>query len=308
MALHLGYAGLGNPIDFDEFAASLRQSGVDLSHEDGVVRAAAMLASLYTDRTFLADRALEELKANCARQTEINRYGAQVLVLDRVAGSHFIRANFWPSRDDPVLLASGEGHYAYHLAHDHNFDFLTLGYWGPGYRSRWYEYDYAQISGYCGEAAGLSLIEEGLLSPGRMLHYRAHRDVHEQLVPDALSISINIVPESPTSLWRDQYHFDLARGCVASIATISQNEILLRIAAALSDNGLDLADDYARHHPSERVRWQAWRALIGRCATVAQRTSLLEVAASDTSSLVRGQANILLDKLADMMESRSGDI
>jgi hypothetical protein len=33
------------------------------------------------------------------------------------------------------MRASGAAAFVYGLPHDHNFDFLTLGYFGPGYWS-----------------------------------------------------------------------------------------------------------------------------------------------------------------------------
>lgn len=293
-------------IGFDEFCATLSEGGVDLTHDEGVASAAALLARLYENRSFLADIALSELKAGCKSSRQDNPYGAQVMMLDRVSGSHFVRANFWPAADDPLLALSGLGHYAYHLPHDHNFDFVTVGYAGSGYRSRWYEYDYAKVAGYTDEPVDLIAVEEGALTPGRMLHYRAHRDVHDQHPPETLSISINIIPENLNALWLDQYHFDLDRRCLSQLPTIGQSEVALRIAAILSDDGLDLAHDFARHHPSERVRWQAWRALLASHADQRARAALMETAVSDDSALVSGEARGWLAALAGRMETGVG--
>lgn len=308
MALDLTQSGSAEPIGFDEFCAQLTEQGVDLADDDCAGALAKLLARLNANRTFLADIALAELKTDCSSQVSMNAYGAQVLMLGRVAGSHFIRANFWPANDDPVLKASGARHYAYHLPHDHNFDFLTVGYWGPGYRSRWYEYDNAMVAGYCGEKINLAPVEDGHLSPGRILHYRAHRDVHDQYPPATLSISVNIIPENAHAVWRDQYHFDLDRGCLSEVATIGQTEIALRIVAALSEDGLDLAHEFARNHPSDRVRWHAWKALLAAQKDAAARLALLENATSDASSLVGGEARRLQSELTNWVETGVGNI
>lgn len=292
----------GDPIELDEFVARLDQQGVDLTHDDGIAAAAVLLARLHGNRRFLVDRALAALKDHCADQSAINGYGAQVLLLHRRIGRHFVRANFWPAMDDPVLLASGPQHYFYHVPHDHNFDFLTIGHIGPGYGSRWFTYDNAAISGFPGEPAGLRLIEEGVLAQGRLLHYRAHRDVHDQLPPSALSISLNIIPEDPAIVWHDQYLFDFDRGCVQAIPTLSQGEIALRIAASLSDDGLDLAHSFARHHPSDRVRWHAWRAIAGANPDASARISHYCDAISDRSLLVSRRAAAMVDRLTGAME------
>jgi hypothetical protein len=227
-----------------------------------------------------------------------NAYGAQVLLLHRAEGQFFIRANFWPAADDPVVRASGTAHYAYDLAHDHNFDFLTVGYLGPGYRSDWYDYDHADVVGYAGEPVDLTLTERGQLTPGRLLHYRAHRDIHAQHPPPSLSVSLNIVPENPGLLWRDQYIFDLDRQEVAGIQTVVPSEALLKLAVHFGDgNGYDLAEQLAAHHPSHRVRWSAWRALIGAANAPAERLATAERAAAAPSPLVAAQARAMLDHL-----------
>lgn len=287
----------GEAIDLDEFVARIDEQGVDLTNEDGVAAAAGLLSRLHGNRHFLIDRALSALKDHCADQAAINGYGAQVLMLHRSIGRHFVRANFWPAIDDPVLLASGPEHYFYHVPHDHNFDFLTVGHVGPGYGSRWFTYDNQALAGYPGEDAGLQLVEHGELSTGRMMHYRAHTDVHDQLPPSALSISINIIPENPATVWQDQYIFDFDRGCIHAIPTLSQGEIALRIAAGLSKDGLDLAHEFARHHPSDRVRWHAWRAIAGTNLAVAERISLYCDATSDISPLVNKRAAAMVERL-----------
>lgn len=216
-------------------------------------------------------------------------------MLHRVPGRYLIRANFWPAADDPTLLASGSEHNFYHQPHDHNFDFLTVGYAGPGYRSRWYECDPPIRDGHIGATVHLVPVEEGQLTPGRILHYRAHRDVHDQLPPEALSISINIIPERPDIVWKDQYFFDVTASRISGLPTIAANEVLLRLAAVLApEEGRDMAHDMALCHPSHRVRWTAWRALIGSAETPADRQQLIEqAAASGCASIAAGAARLL---------------
>lgn len=288
----------GAAVGFDEFVALLDDRTPDLRHEDGVVHAATALARLAANSDFLVQRAVEELKDHCSAQQRSNNYGAQVLMLHQVPGRYFVRANFWPALDDPVVQASGTDHYFYHIPHDHNFDFVTVGYAGPGYRSRWFEYDHDSIAGYVGEPVALVPVEDGMLHQGRVLHYRAHRDVHDQLPPSRLSISLNIVPEAAMAQWRNQYLFDVHRACITGLPTITPAEIALRIAAAFSAEGLDIVHHLARRHPAERVRWRAWRALIGSEGTATDRLSHAEAALMDQSALVRSAAHATLRAMA----------
>lgn len=297
MPLDLGEAGDVAAIDLKECAARLDAQGCDLTSDEGVAAAAALLARLSANRDFLVERAMAELEQRCSGQQASNRYGSQVLMLARREGGWFMRANFWPAADDPVLQASGADHYVYHVAHDHNFDFLTVGHRGPGYRSNWYERDDAPLIGVPGEAARLTLVEQGQLTPGRMILYRAHRDVHDQLPPDSLSISLNIVPDQPQTKWRDQYLFDTASNTVAAVPTLSQGEVILRIAVQMGGgNGLELAHHLARHHPCHRARWNAWLAIAGR-EEEAGRRQVYERASSEHSALVTGMAKLFLDRM-----------
>ena len=121
MAFDLGQADGAPAISFEEFVATLEEDGFDLSHESGVLAARALLARLYANREFLVERAIAELKDACVGQSRTNRYGAQVLMLPHLPGNFFVRANFWPAIDDPVLQVSGAHQYFYGVPHDHNF-------------------------------------------------------------------------------------------------------------------------------------------------------------------------------------------
>ena len=283
------------PIALDECIARLDEGGINLRSDDGVAAASALIGRLWANRDFLLDFVLDELKSNGQRQLSSNRYGAQALMVHRSPGRYFIRANFWPAEGDAVVQASGRTHFAYDVPHDHNFDFITVGYLGPGYRSQWYEYDYAAVDGYEGEAVELSEGELGQLHHGRILHYRAHRDIHMQLPPESLSVSVNIIPERPDVVWRDQYLFDLNRRNIASVQSMAPSEMFLRLAVHFAgEDGIDVAQDFARHHPSGRMRWSAWRALIAASETALERLHLLERAAADTNVIVSAHAKALL--------------
>ena len=185
-------------------------------------------------------------------------------MLSPLGGEFFLRANIWPSRDEHMFRASGGGAFVYGLPHDHNFDFLTLGYFGPGYWSDYWEYDYEAVAGAIGEPAGLRFVERSRLEPGKLLHYRAHRDVHSQLPPDALSVSLNVMHAGGAQGWLDQYRFDVERNTIAGVLSPGASEVFLRIAVGLGgDEALDLAERFARTHPSDRMRLTALEAQAG---------------------------------------------
>jgi hypothetical protein len=250
--------------ELGECLAALATSGFDPLDEASLLHAARWLRRLGGNRDFLADLLLAELKQRHRDEDSASAYGPQVVMLSPLGGEFFLRANIWPSPDEHMFRASGAGTFVYGLPHDHNFDFLTLGYFGPGYASDYWEYDFAAVAGAIGEPAGLRFVERSRLEPGKLLHYRAHRDVHSQLPPAALSVSLNVMHAGGAQGWLDQYRFDVARNAIAGVLSPGASEVFLRIAVGLGGaEAIDLAESFARSHPSERMRLTALEAQAG---------------------------------------------
>lgn len=273
---------LNDLIDWCESAA------FDPTCEEGLAAAAPMLHALSRNRDFLADLALAELKTRCADQRRTNPYSAQVVLLHPPTHRYVLRAAFWPAAQDHVVRMSGEAAFLYHVPHDHGFDFLTVGYLGPGYGSDYYEYDNGDVAGTDGEPVSLRFIERSHLSEGRMLLYRANRDIHAQLPPTSLSASLNILATAPDQGWRRQYRFDPAQGLIAQCMTVASAQLLLELAVGSGNgNALDLAHDFALRHPVDPMRLTAWRAIGGAMADEQARLDHLERGASSSSPLIR---------------------
>ncbi|WP_448662418.1 transposase [Sphingomonas sp. CJ20] len=279
--------GVGDAITLDELVEALDATPFDTRDEDDFARLGPLLARLGRNPDFLADMAIDELKTRCEGQHASRGYGAQVFLLRPPNGRYVLRANFWPARDDAVVRASGTAAFFYDLPHDHNFPFLTYGYLGPGYWSDYYEYDGDAVLGVPGEDAGLRFVERARLEPGRLMLYRMRRDVHVQLPPDSLSVSLNILGAAPEQPWIEQYRFDTARGTIAAGLTTTAAEALVAVAVHTA-NGLDLAERFARAHPCARMRVTALAALAS--ARPAQAVALLEAAAGSPCRTVAGHA------------------
>jgi hypothetical protein len=247
-----------------DVVAALNDESFDPADEESLAAAAPWLKGLANNRDFLAEIALAELKDRCTRQSLENRYSSQVIMLHRASEKYFIRANFWPSPRDSLFKASGASPFFYHVPHDHNFSFLTVGYLGPGYWSEYYEYDYGTVTGTPGEKVDLRFVEKTRLEQGKIMLYRAHRDVHNQLPADDLSVSINIMEASPRLPFLAQYEFDVKKCEVARILNRSSTEALLALAAN-HDGGdaRDLVESFAARHPCDHVRFAALRELAG---------------------------------------------
>ena len=285
-------------IELQDLVDELDAGDFNPKDEDAFAAWGPALKRLANNRDFLAEIVIAELKQRCEAQLRGNQYGAPVVMLHR-GENYFIRANLWPAQADTLVRQSGTDPFFYHVPHDHNFSFLTVGYFGPGYWSDYYEYDYGQVTGYLGEQVALRFVENSRLEEGKVMLYRAHKDVHLQLPADALSVSLNIVETSPCTAFRDQYRFDLGRSQVAGIMTRTSLEPMLMLAAHHGGgNGVDLLEEFATGHPSERVRWAALRARAGAAASLDERVAILERGTSDPSRLIAQMARLALDKLA----------
>jgi hypothetical protein len=284
-------------IGLDDIIEMLRVGGFDPEDEDNFASWGLALKKLANNRTFLADIALAELKDRCGNQTRDNQYGPQVIMLGGV-GQFYLRANFWPGKDDPVLRASGPGPFFYGIPHDHNFSFLTVGYLGPGYWSEYYEFDYDEVVGHSGEKVNLRYIEKSRLEPGKVMLYRAHRDVHNQLTADAMSVTVNIMGMTHGIPLLDQYKFDIANQRVDSIANRIAMEPLLALSAHFGGgNGADLLASFAAGHPSDRVRFLAMQAQAAVLGDLDARIAHYEQGAGSDSRYVREMARLEIEKL-----------
>jgi hypothetical protein len=248
-------------ISLKQAIAEIGPSGVDMSDPDDVARGALTLRRLNNNRTFLGDILVEQLTQRHRQIGPQSAYGPQAIVLSELKGGSFLRANIWPSAKDACFQASGAKSFVYGTAHDHNFSFLTAGYFGPGYASDYYEYDYSSVAGYVGEQPGLKFTGRDTLSEHKMMLYRAHKDIHSQIPPESMSVSLNIMHIDPAQGWFDQYGFDLSSGEITGLLNPTSTECFLRCAVGLGgEEAIDLADHFGKHHPSDRIRLASFEA------------------------------------------------
>ena len=266
-------------LELGDLVEAVAAGGFDPDDEESLAAFAPALRKLGNNRSFLGDLVVEELKQHCAGQVSRNHYTAQVILLHS-APTFAIRANFWPASNDSVMVNSGPDPFFYGVPHDHNFSFLTFGYFGPGYWSDYFEYEYDDVAGFTGERVSLRFVERSRLEESKLMLYRRFRDVHSQLPPDSLSVSLNILARSPAADFFDQYRFDLERREIAGIINNNALEPLLKLAVHLGGgNGRDLADAFAADHPSERIRFAAIEAQASVEPRLDRRIALYERAA-----------------------------
>ncbi|MBX3562369.1 MAG: transposase [Sphingomonas sp.] len=291
------------PLALGELIAALNDSAFDPADEDSFAAMGPLLKGLAANRAFLAEIAIAELKDRCTQQSRENNYTPQVIMLHRASEKYFIRANFWPSPRDSLFKASGASPFFYGVPHDHNFSFLTVGYLGPGYWSEYYEYEYDKVVGVPGEKVDLRFVEKAKLDPGKVMLYRAHKDVHNQLPADEMSVSINIMEASPGQPFLSQYRFDVKTCEIAGILTRTPSETLLALAANHDGgNARDLVESFAAHHPCDRIQFAALRELA---AAEHSTDDGLDVLARGTGSGNRFVAAMSAQEIARIEATRS---
>lgn len=252
-----------------EAAEALVAIDFDPTSEERVAKAARWLRRLSNNRTFLADMLVDQLAGRDGSAIDTG-YSPQAIVLcphhPGETGGMFIRANIWPAEKDLCFQTSGARSFVYGVPHDHDFSFLTCGYLGPGYRSDYYEYDYEAVEGHVGEPVDLTFVERSALSEGKLMLYRRHLDIHSQIPPESLSVSLNVMHIDPAQGWYDQYGFDLKKREVSRVLSPNSSEVFLRVAIATgSDEALDFAEWVAQAHPSDRMRCASFEARAALC-------------------------------------------
>jgi len=281
-------------VDIDEYVEHVRAK-VKIRDPDSLAASAPMLRALANDRTLIVrelNRRIENYFADGALPS------AQTLLLGGDE-DFYVRANIWPAIADMASGRAYQDQFAYNLAHDHNFSFMTVNYLGPGYETEIYEYDYDKVEGYVGEPVDLRFIEKVRFGAGVVMLYRASRDVHVQYAPTELTITLNLMIADTAFRLRDQYFFDLASRTITSYPPelASSGRVSLLNIAAQEGNGdtEQLLSDLAAQHPCKRTRLSAFEAWARLRPTEA--SSIWDRAASDKEPLVASAARRRLHQL-----------
>ena len=276
-----------------ECVEALGDMGFDTRDEASAKATAHLLKRLANNREFLGDILIRQLESQYRTDSVESGYGPQAIVLSPLREGTFLRANIWPSEQDHCYQASGAKSFVYGIPHDHNFSFLTAGYLGPGYQSDYFEYDYESVAGYAGEICELKFVERSALHEGKLMLYRAHKDIHSQIAPDSLSVSLNVMKVGTAQSWYDQYGFDLDQSRVEKVLSPNSTEVFLRVAIATRHEGaLDLAEQFGRHHPSDRLRLASFEARSLLCHDQVERDALWREAELSGSRMLAGAASM----------------
>jgi hypothetical protein len=266
------------------------ERNLDSRDSASIAESAVLLYRLAQDATLLNDLIVEPIKRETSEIQPENRYTDATFMLGKTSNGRFhVRANVWKV---PQSHAGSETYesdlYAYNLPHDHNFDFLTVGFYGPGYWTDLYEYEYDKLSLQIGEHADIAFVERTSLPVGKVMMYRKGRDIHTQLPPDDLSISINLLAITDEQLVRQQYFFDVENRRTAGFVDglVSHRVDFINLVGRLGI--LDAVEPLmalARSHPDPRTRSAALSSALALAP--GERGTLERLCGSDRHPLVR---------------------
>ena len=268
---------------------------VDFDDVDSIAASAPKLRALANDRELVVRHLNDQIKG--AARGEVFP-SAQSIFLAR--GKRFyVRANIWPSSADIAQGRVYQDHFAYHLPHDHNYSFMTVGYHGPGYVTEVYEYDHDKVEGYIGEQVDFRYLDTTLFTAGMVMLYRASKDMHIQYPPEDLSISLNLMTSNPDVLTRDQFLFDNDKRTLARFPSGlegSRRVSVIEIAGHLGNADTeDMLQTLAAVHPCRRSRLTAYESLEKLAPT--RSAEIWELAVKDGERLVSNAARRRLDGL-----------
>lgn len=283
-------------IEMQEFV-EVCNSQMDPDDEASVIAMASWLRKLSNNKSILIDHINTNLR-DSTWADRLGGYSSQSFVLETMANA-FIRVNVWEkSREYDGDTFWEDALYSYGLSHNHNFQLLTAGYWGPGYRTEIHEIDPEGIVGYAGERVCIRFLEHTGLPEGKVMYYRRSRDVHNQIAPEEFSISLNLMPADRLVATTEQFEFDVRNGRIKGIignqveATVS----LLTVAKNIGDHRTaDLCVRLAAVSPNPRARLAAVDASAALLPSEA--CGLWQGALKDASELVRLHARAMVETI-----------
>lgn len=280
-----------SPINPDDYLADFIAHG-DPNDDACVIEYGEKLGAVANNKQALIDQINSEVGQWQTGFSTMYTQGSMLLA-GRRGEDAYLRVNFWPviaqdaaDREQLSLI------YSYGIPHDHGFSFVTTNYFGPGYTTDLYNYDYESTNGIIGEPVSLTPAGTVALSDGVGIYFKAGRDVHVQHPPMALTVSLNLMIYRKGDRSRDQFYFDLAEKRISSFAAgalcVRRRE-LVRLAAIAGDaTTTDLLLRLVEAYPCRTTR----RTVVAELLSTRRvsRTAFCQTLVNDKDPVVRDLA------------------
>lgn len=176
-----------------------------------------------------------------------------------------IRINVWlPEKDNPETAQFENFLGSYDFPHDHNFQLLTANVFGPGYDTNVCQYDRTAIVGEIGEKVPISKLVKHRLGANKVFLYEKTHDIHNQLPPDEISMSLNYMPLSECDRYLSQYAFSLDGQTATIVGTPATTEsrektflMILKelnaVGVPISAKSIDTIKMRSENHPNSNL-------------------------------------------------------
>lgn len=176
-----------------------------------------------------------------------------------------IRVNLWePAVSSEKKLQGPHQNPGYHYMHDHNFNLLTIGLHGPGYKTNIYEYDRNKVTGYQDEKVEINFLEQTYLPKDKIMVLRSGKDIHDVIEPVTTSISMNLVLNSERERVCPQYEFDVRKKEIVNLvfSSVERKICLMEYAGYIGgENTVDRLFWILENHFCAHSRISAYNAL-----------------------------------------------
>ena len=277
-------------ISFEDFIDTVSVT-IDPRDINTLIDCVEPIQRLSNNPDFLIDKVNGELNDFLEFQKH-NVHSAQTIALHQ-GDNFYVRVNAWPK--SIVENEWQDKLYANLEAHDHNFDFLTVGYFGNGYTTDIWEYDNEAIIGYQGEKVEMTFLEETSLPKGKAMIYRKSKDIHTQFPAKDYSLSINIMPFTNEVFRKEQLWFDMNQKTIRSIAASSGTGryFILELAKYYGNNKtLNIVEEISQKH---EVPYVKVRALDTLAYLTNSKEEIWKKALNSSNKMVASHAKLFLE-------------
>ncbi len=290
MALSLYHNSI-QTLDLNEFILNIDSKIKSVYDIDGLLNCSTDLRCLANNKTFFIDYLNSELSNDLDLFQIGNRYSSQSFMLFRNE-KFYVRVNWWPIIEtDNLYYDALIDNFSYNSVHDHNFPLLTVGYKGA-YTTRLWEYEHDSTIGFIGEKVEMNFLEQTELNVGKVMFYRPSKDIHKQMMPKELSISINIILDSP--LDKMQFLFNENESCIEKILyhPISNNlGSIFKFIEVYNDNEtINLLESMTKSKDSF-IRLESYKLLY----TISKDDNFFKMATDDKDLRISEYAKLYLD-------------
>jgi hypothetical protein len=255
-------ADIKTDISFDDFINNINNKLIP-GEMSTLQDCATDIQKLANNQEFLIAFVHKELNEFLNFQSK-NTHSAQTLVLYGNQKFYF-RVNIWPPLSKRQDIAEWQKSiFVYEEPHDHNFSFLTVGYFGGGYDTEIWEYDYNKISGIVGEEVDMKFLEKTSLSKGKAMIYRKSTDIHSQFAPNDYTVSLNVMPFETSLVQNEQFYFDLNKKTITGITPsgATGRYFITELASTLGgDKIYNKLEEISKNHTNPFLRLRCYDAM-----------------------------------------------